>query len=103
MSWIVNLGDFAMRSVVSPATVGAGGATRAFPMNVVRAEDLALPLDLSVTATAPPRRHALGGAPRADGRRLHLGPDHGAPPGTASGLYPVTVTASTAPASGPLP
>jgi subtilisin family serine protease len=93
VSWIVNLGDFAMRSVVGPSTVGAAGATRAVPMNVVRAEDLAVPLDLSVTALAPLV---------ATLSVTHLAPTDGGaisvritvPPATASGLYPVTVTAS---------
>jgi subtilisin len=93
VSWIVNLGDFAMRSVVSPATVGAAGAIQAVPMNVVRAEDLTLPLDLAVTAPDP-LVASLSVA--------HLEPTDGGaisvrvtvPPATASGLYPVTVTAS---------
>ena len=93
VSWIVNLGDFAMRSVVAPATVGAGGSIQAVPMNVARAEDLALPLDLSVSAPA---------ALAATLSVAHLEPTDGnaisvritVPPATVSGLYPVTVTAS---------
>jgi subtilisin len=93
VSWIVNLGDFAMRSAVTPPVVSAAGATVDLPMNVVRAEDFALPVDLTVTADAPLT---------AQLSVTHLEPaDSGAiaiaitvPPATPNGTYAVTVTAS---------
>ncbi len=93
VSWIVNLGDFAMRSVTTPAPVNAAGATLHVPMDVVRAEDFTLPVDLTVAATAPVT---------ASLSATHLEPTDGGSisvnatvaPGTPSGVYPVTVTAS---------
>ena len=93
VSWIVNLGDFAMRSVVAPPPVGAAGATVAIPMNVVRAEDLAVSLDLTVVAPAPlVATLSAAHLEPTDGGAISVGVV--VPPSTPSGAYPVTVTAS---------
>lgn len=93
VSWIVNLGDFAMRAVVTPPPVTAAGATIPVPMDVVRAEDLTLPVDVTAAIDAP-----LTATPSA----THLEPTDGGslsvtvtvPPGAPSGVYPLTVTSS---------
>ena len=93
VSWIVNLGDFAVRSVTVPATVGSAGATLAIPMSIVRAEDLALPLELTVTAPAPlVGTLSVAQLQPTDGGAISVGVT--VPPATATGSYSITVTAS---------
>ncbi len=94
VSWIVNLGDFAVRSVATtPPTLGAKGAVLALPMTIVRAEDLVLPLDLTVALPAPlVARLSVAHLDPADGGAISVGVT--VPPATQSGSYPVTVTAS---------
>ncbi len=93
VSWIVDAGDFALRSLAAGTTVGAAGATLHVAMAVARAEDLALPVDLTASVAAPltaevsPERLDPGSASALTVTVV-------VPPGTPSGTYPVTVTAS---------
>jgi len=93
VSWIVDAGDFALRSLQAGATAGAAGTTLRVPMAVARAEDFALPVDLTASVAAP-----VTATLSAD--RLEPGSPAGftltvtVPPGTPSGPYPVTVSAS---------
>jgi len=93
VSWIVNAGDFAMRSLQLGTTVTGTGATLYVPMNVVRAEDLTLPLDLTATAAAPVTA-TLSTSHFEPGTVSGLTVTVTIPPGTPSGYYHVTVTAS---------
>jgi len=93
VSWIVNLGDFFVRSVVTPATIGGRGAVLAIPMSLVRAEDLVLPLDLTVAAPAPlVVTLSVAHLEPTDGGTISVGIT--VPPATPTGSYPVTVTAT---------
>ncbi len=93
VSWIVNAGDFAMRSLQSGTTVNASGATLKIPMNVVRAEDFNLPLDLTATVNGPVTATlSTSHFEPADPNGLTLTVT--VPPTTPDGAYPVTVTAT---------
>jgi hypothetical protein len=93
VSWIVNAGDFAMRSLQLATAVTASGTTLHIPMNVVRAEDLTLPLDLTATVAAPVTA-TLSTSHFAPGSSSALTVTITVPKGTPSGAYLVTVTAS---------
>jgi subtilisin len=93
VSWIVNLGDFFVRSVATPATIGGKGAVIAVPMSIVRAEDLVLPLDLAVAAPAPlVVTLSVAHLEPTDGGAISVGIT--VPPATPTGSYSVTVTAT---------
>ena len=93
VSWIVNAGDFSMRSLQLGTTVKATGGTIRIPMNVVRAEDLTLPVDLTATVAAPVTA-TLSASHFAPGSSSALTVTVTIPQATPSGAYPVTVTAS---------
>ncbi|MFN8630470.1 MAG: S8 family serine peptidase [Chloroflexota bacterium] len=93
VSWIVDAGDFAIRNLQVGSTASSAGATRSVPMNLVRAEDFTLPVDLSVAAPGPiaatlTTSHFEPGAPNDFKLNVTI------PAGTPSGAYLVTVTAS---------
>ena len=93
VSWIVNLGDYYLRHLDGPVTVNGAGTTLTFNLNAVRAEDFALPLDLTATVAGPvtatlSATHLEPADPSALTATVTV------PPGTPQGLYPVTVTAS---------
>ena len=93
VSWIVDAGDFAIRSIQTATSVSAAGGTVVVPMDVVRGEELTVPVDVTVTPTAPLTATLSAsqydpGAPSALTVTITL------PPGTPNGTYPVTVTAS---------
>ena len=93
VSWIVNIGDFALRYVNGPVTSSAAGGTFTVPLSAVRAEDFTLPLNFSAGPTAPLT---------ATLSTTHLEPTGdrsmtaaiAVPAGTPTGIYPVTVTAT---------
>ncbi|HEY4752269.1 MAG TPA: S8 family serine peptidase [Candidatus Limnocylindrales bacterium] len=93
VSWIVNLGDFFVRDLQRDALVNAAGATLKVPMNVVRAEDFTLPVDVSVTAPAPVTA-ALSSSHFEPTDPSPLDVTITVPPKTPSGDYPIVVTAS---------
>lgn len=93
VSWIVNLGDFMVRAVVTPRVVGAAGAAVPVSMDVVRAEDFVLPVDVTATIAAPlTATLSVSHLEPTDGGALAVTVT--VPPGATSGSYPLTVTAS---------
>jgi hypothetical protein len=93
VSWIVDAGDFGVRMLAVGSTVNSSGASRTVPLNLVRAEDFTLPVDVSVSVSAPITAsvavgHFEPGAPNDDTLSITV------PPGAPSGVYPVAVTAS---------
>jgi len=93
VSWIVDAGDFAIRSLGAGTSVNAAGGAVEVPMNVLRGEELTLPVDVTVTPTAPVTA-ALSTTHYDPGAPSGLTVTITVPPGTPNGAYPVTVTAS---------
>jgi subtilisin len=93
VSRIVDLGDFAVRSLTTQVWASAAGTSIDVPMELLRAEDVTFPVDLALDATAPvagtlSTAHFEAADPGAFTVAITV------PPGLASGAYPVTVTAS---------